>query len=1714
MVAVMAMFFTAPVQALTVEKQAKKASKTFKASAKFTESQKAKMLDAWKQKMEAKAKTSAAQDAGTPFKAVQTLKVNSTSTEAVDPKMAEVLQANSMVKTSFNGINLNVKTQSWGYANQLLTGLYNTNIPRTAGAAEGEVKDANGIITTPAEGEHKFYTRAGDNYYVSNQSLYIGTQSGNVEIVECGDGTIYIKDPISTYTTGTWVKGTKDGNTITVPAHQPLAYNTNYATTLSLRWGLVTAGGSISAADDHADSFTYTIDGNVISLQGTAIYDGATDTYFMGVVWDDDDSFSGYGDASSVYTLDEGYEPASTDPIVPPTGLATETWNIKYDAVTSSSMVTKQGTANIGFVGNEVYVQGLFEDFPNAWVKGTIDGTDVTFSGFQFLGAYSGSNIWMVGATYDEAAESYSLDDFKMTYDADAKVLTAVNDILANAAEDRIYYLSWAKGLIIQEEAFAEEAVATGEPVDVLPYTNDFANEATEPQFGVIDANSDGTKWLVYAPENGPVCYRVKYNSTLAADDWLVSPAIKLEAGKAYHFSIQVKAQSSNYPERIEVKLASEAKASVLAEGTTVIAPTDVTWDAYEKMENEFVSVDETGFYHFGIHGISDADCYYLSVTEFVVEAGADPNAPDAVTNLTVTPKDGVLGADISFNAPAKTVSGVDLTANLTKIEILRDNAVIKTFDNVAPGNAVLYEDVAEDLTIGKHTYQVVAYNEVGAGKKSDVIEVRLTTIIEVPYAADLTSENTLDAFEVIDANEDGSTWQWSSSNGTYYKYNSNNPGDDYLVTLPIRVKAGKIYDVKVEASAQSETYPERFEVKAGAAATVEGLDIDVIPATDLTSAVMNEFTGSFTAQADGIMYVAIHAISDPDMYYLKVASLTIESPEPLAPAAPELTVTPDAQGALEAEVQVVAPTKCINGDNLTGNVKIVIQRDGATVKTFESVAPGATLSFTDAVEDNAVYVYQALISNAVGIGKATDKVSVFIGLDIPVAPENFTNTTTANSILFSWDAVTEGEQGGYVMPVKYNLYDVTLEETIFGTYPVLADEPFGVAEGTTYTRENYGVDEGEQGYTYFGIRSENNRGEGTDYNLTTVHVGAPYELPVVEGFANNSLHYFWTYENTQLFISGESSDNDGTALKLVNMDEATAPSFFISGKLNLGGVTNPTLIFDVKSESPASKLAIVGMKASEDAQLLSDFIPMAKDYTTVKVPLKDIQDDRFSQIAFYAQMPNLTTEEYAFGDSIVIDNIRIVNLLKYDVQVKDVAVPAKVNAGENINVAYTIENIGEETADQVIVELFYKDNNECLDEVVLKTDTISLASYESQKFNFVAPTSAFTGTEAEIRVVATFANDLNAENDEMGKAVVVKQSSLPAPTDVVLETSLTNANSATISWTAPEAIVGVPATAAAVTEDFDNTEVFPEFDLGGITATNHTGAFGDWTLYDGNGISTYPFQNVDFQNSGAVMSFIPFAPAEISESMAEAFAPHSGSQFLISFCVAAQSNIPPTDHWLISPALSGAAQTISFFARAITDQYGAETFEVLASATNNDADNFTVVQSFSTTATEWTEFTASLPAGTKYFAIRHTAQDIFGLLIDDVTYIPAGGGGSDITISSTVLTGYNIYVNHDFTVNAKASQTETTFPHRFQGDEKIFVTAVYNLIDEAMPVSVEQRESAPVMAIGNVTAIENILVNSGKNVNIYTMDGKLIRSNANGLRKGVYVVDGKKVVK
>lgn len=74
------------------------------------------------------------------------------------------------------------------------------------------------------------------------------------------------------------------------------------------------------------------------------------------------------------------------------------------------------------------------------------------------------------------------------------------------------------------------------------PYTNSFDTADALAGYTIIDANNDGKSWSV---SGGAV--RVSYNSSKAMDDWMITPAVRLEAGKAYYVSFKAYSQSNNY---------------------------------------------------------------------------------------------------------------------------------------------------------------------------------------------------------------------------------------------------------------------------------------------------------------------------------------------------------------------------------------------------------------------------------------------------------------------------------------------------------------------------------------------------------------------------------------------------------------------------------------------------------------------------------------------------------------------------------------------------------------------------------------------------------------------------------------------------------------------------------------------------------------------------------------------------------------------------------------------------------------------------------------------------------------------------------------------------------------------------------------------------------------------------------------------------------------
>ena len=124
------------------------------------------------------------------------------------------------------------------------------------------------------------------------------------------------------------------------------------------------------------------------------------------------------------------------------------------------------------------------------------------------------------------------------------------------------------------------------------------------------------------------------------------------------------------------------------------------------------------------------------------------------------------------------------------------------------------------------------------------------------------------------------------------------------------------------------------------------------------------------------------------------------------------------------------------------------------------------------------------------------------------------------------------------------------------------------------------------------------------------------------------------------------------------------------------------------------------------------------------------------------------------------------------------------------------------------------------------------------------------------------------------------------------------------------------------------------------------------------------------------------------SSGVTSSYYAHSGNA---SFRFYYTTNPP---QYLITPMLTGTENggEVSFWYTGYSTYY-TESFQVGYSSTTNDVNAFTFGPEISCTVNgTWTEFTDSFPAGTKYIAVKHTANDQFYLFVDDFTVTATPG--------------------------------------------------------------------------------------------------------------------------
>lgn len=342
-----------------------------------------------------------------------------------------------------------------------------------------------------------------------------------------------------------------------------------------------------------------------------------------------------------------------------------------------------------------------------------------------------------------------------------------------------------------------------------VPYTSALANDA---DWTTINANNDDQTWQAvtsasdFTGSGFTSGIKYRYHSTNAADDWYISPAISLEAGKEYKVKYWYKTAGS-YDEKWTLYCATGNTPEELSAGT-VIDDKDGKFGTITKSTQIFTP-ETSGDYYFAFYAHSDKDKLNLFITGFqIAENVFGPGAP---TDVTVTRGDDyALTATLAWTLPTVDNDGAPLPEGYTvnNVTIYRDDTLAATLD----GAATTWTDTAETgLTPGKHLYEVqVTINDAPSARTGVTCGwVGPITAQNIPWDADIQtlSESDFNDFYtklIGDVSTLTGSYGWKRSSSSYngneiiLSCASNKRADNWLVLPKLVFPEAGVYKLSL----------------------------------------------------------------------------------------------------------------------------------------------------------------------------------------------------------------------------------------------------------------------------------------------------------------------------------------------------------------------------------------------------------------------------------------------------------------------------------------------------------------------------------------------------------------------------------------------------------------------------------------------------------------------------------------------------------------------------------------------------------------------------------------------------------------------------------------------------------------------------------------------------------------------------------------------------
>ena len=189
--------------------------------------------------------------------------------------------------------------------------------------------------------------------------------------------------------------------------------------------------------------------------------------------------------------------------VTPPAGVTQEDWHTEglFCVYSNGFFARRNKNVKVAFDGSDVYIKGLSNRFPDAWVKGTLVDGQAVFPSGQYVGENENGKRYMNGTTQDSEGYFIYEDTYAFTYDAEAQKFTIESGFLLNECSGKyeIGSSSYYRDLcIVKGELEIPVPIEAPEGLKTEPYY--FSTQTYNGPYYeiVVDVGFDGDDVYIY----------------------------------------------------------------------------------------------------------------------------------------------------------------------------------------------------------------------------------------------------------------------------------------------------------------------------------------------------------------------------------------------------------------------------------------------------------------------------------------------------------------------------------------------------------------------------------------------------------------------------------------------------------------------------------------------------------------------------------------------------------------------------------------------------------------------------------------------------------------------------------------------------------------------------------------------------------------------------------------------------------------------------------------------------------------------------------------------------------------------------------------------------------------------------------------------------------------------------------------------------------------